>query len=207
MGALDFLENKIEAKVKFPVPKKKKLTENVTLNYQLITFLSQDIVPTIEHLQEKKVLPKNNFYKYLQRVSIMDSDDMFTIYERNQRAKEYKNDYALVVEYFGGLSAQLLSDYQKSNDPFLVDLLYAIIVYEFIMISSPFVVIQNGDVPNKKLLEEIEKEHKSLKSVFDKRFQALSNTKFKHGIYFNLFNKIKYCSQKQFLALVDGQLK
>lgn len=207
MSALDFLENKIEAKVKFPVYQKAKLTENILLNYQLITFLSQDIVPTIEHLQENKVLPKNKFYNYLQRLSDDDSDHMFDIYKKNKRDAEYVKDYELVVDYFKGLASQLLSDYQKANDPLIVDILYAIVVYEFILSSSPFVVIQQGNVPNAPLLEKISKEHEALKSVFDKRFEALSNTKFKHGIYAKLFYKIKYCSHKQFLQLVDGILK
>lgn len=207
MSALDFLENKIDIKAKFPVYQKPKLTENILLNYQLITFLSQDIVPTIEHLQENKVLPKNKFYNYLQRLSDDDSDHMFDIYKKNKRDAEYVKDYELVVDYFKGLASQLLSDYQKANDPLIVDALYAIIVYEFILSSSPFVVIQQGNVPNAPLLEKISKEHEALKSVFDKRFEALSNTKFKHGIYAKLFYKIKYCSHKQFLQLVDGILK
>lgn len=207
MSALDFLENKIEAKVKFPVYQKPKLTENILLNYQLITFLSQDIIPTIEYLQENQVLPKNKFYKYLQKLSDYDSDHMFDIYKKNNKDKEYIKDYELVVDYFKKLASQLLSDYQKSNDPLILEVLYAIIVYEFILSSSPFVVIQQGNLPNTPLLENISKEHEALKSVFDKRFEALSNTKFKHGIYSNLFYKIKYCSNKQFLALVDGNLK
>lgn len=207
MGAVDFLENKIETKVKFPVYQKPKLTENILLNYQLITFLSQDIVPTIEHLQENGIIPKNKFYNYLQRLSDDDSDHMFDIYKKNKRDAEYIKDYELVVDYFKGLASQLLSDYQKANDPFIVEALYAITVYEFILSSSPFVVIQQGNVPNATLLEKIAKEHEALKSVFDKRFEALSNTKFNHGIYAKLFFKIKYCSHKQFLQLVDGVLK
>lgn len=207
MGAIDFLENKIEAKVKFPVYQKPKLTENILLNYQLITFLSQDIVPTIEYLQENKVLPKNKFYTYLQKLSDDDSDHMFDIYKKNNRDAEYIKDYELVVDYFKRLASQLLSDYQKDNDPILVDTLYAIIVYEFILSSSPFVVIEQGNVPNAPLLDKIKKEHEALKLVFDKRFEALSNSKFTHGIYSKLFYKIKYCSHKQFLALVDGTLK
>lgn len=207
MSALDFLENKIDIKAKFPVYQKPKLTENILLNYQLITFLSQDIIPTIEHLQDNKVLPKNKFYNYLQKLSDDDSDHMFDIYKKNNRDKEYIKDYELVVDYFKGLASQLLSDYQKETDPIIVDALYAIIVYEFILSSSPFVVIQQGNVPNAPLLEKIAKEHETLKSVFDKRFEALSNTKFNHGIYSKLFYKIKYCSHKQFLQLVDGILK
>lgn len=207
MSALNFLENKIESKVKFPVYQKPKLTENILLNYQLITFLSQDIVPTIEYLQENKVLPKNKFYTYLQKLSDDDSDHMFDIYKKNNRDAEYIKDYEVVTGYFRRLASQLLSDYQKSTDPLIVDTLYAIVVYEFILSSSPFVVIEQGNIPNGKLLSKIQKELDALKLVFDKRFEALSNTKFTHGIYSKLFYKIKYCSHKQFLALVDGNLK
>lgn len=207
MSAVNFLENKIEAKVKFPVYQKPKLTENILLNYQLITFLSQDIVPTIEYLQENKVLPKNKFYTYLQKLSDDDSDHMFDIYKKNNRDAEYIKDYEVVTGYFRRLASQLLSDYQKSTDPLIIDTLYAIVVYEFILSSSPFVVIEQGNIPNGKLLSKIQKELDALKLVFDKRFEALSNAKFTHGIYSKLFYKIKYCSHKQFLALVDGNLK
>lgn len=207
MSALEFLDNKIEIKTKFPELKKRKLTENVTLNFQLITFMSQDIVPTIKQLQEDKVLPVNKFYNHLEKISVMDSDVMYDIYKKNKRDSEYIKDYELVVDYFKRLASQLLSDYQKSTDPFLEDLMYAIISYEFILSSSVFVVIQQGNLPNKKLLDQIQKEYENIKSVFDKRFEAVSNSKFKHGIYKNLFEKIKFCSQKQFLGLVDGTLK
>lgn len=207
MSAVNFLENKIETKVKFPVYQKPKLTENILLNYQLITFLSQDIVPTIEYLQENKVLPKNKFYTYLQKLSDDDSDHMFDIYKKNNRDAEYIKDYEVVTGYFRRLASQLLSEYQKSTDPLIIDTLYAIVVYEFILSSSPFVVIEQGNIPNGKLLSKIQKELDAIKLVFDKRFEALSNTKFTHGIYSKLFYKIKYCSHKQFLALVDGHLK
>lgn len=207
MSAIDFLPNTIQLKVKLPEPKRKPITENITLNYQLITFITQDILPTIEILQEKGIFAKNKLYNHLQKLSDGDSDYMFGVYQKNNRTEQYMKDYESVIDYFKSLSSQLLSDYQKSNDWALEELLFIITGYEFILSSAPFVALEFGNKPNYKIIDAIREELNTIKSVFDKRFSALSNTKFKHGQYEKLFYKIKYCSHKQFLGLIDGTLK
>jgi hypothetical protein len=207
MSAIDFLENKIQLKVTIPTPKQKPITENITLNYQLITFITQDILPTIEVLHEKGVFTKNKIYNHLQKLSDGDSDYMFGVYQKNNRKEQYMKDYESVIGYFKSLSSKLLSDYQKTNDWALEELLFIITGYEFILISAPFVAIEFGNKPNYKIIDKIREELETIKVIFDKRFSALSNVKFTHGQYQKLFEKIKYCSHKQFLGLIDGTLK
>lgn len=208
MSAINFLQNQLpKIKVNFPEPKRNPITENITLNYQLITFVTQDIMPTIEILQEKGVFEKNKLYNHLQKLSDGDSDHMFGVYKNNNREKEYIDDYDSTIGYFKSLSSRLLSDYQKTNDWALEELLFVITGYEFILSSAPFVAIQFNNKPNYKIIETIREELETIKKVFDRRFSLLSNSKFKHGQYEKLFQKIKYCSHKQFLGLVDGTLK
>lgn len=207
MTAAQFLDNKIQVKVNFPVVKPKPITENITLNYQIITFVTQDILPTIEILQEKGVFSKNKLYNHLQKLSDGDSDYMFEVYKKNNKQELYMKDYESVIGYFKSLSSKLLSEYQKSNDWALEELLFIITGYEFILSSAPFVAIEFGNKPNYKIIDKIQQELETIKSFFDKRFSMLSNLKFEHGQYKKLFDKIKYCSQKQFLGLIDGTLK
>lgn len=205
MTATQFLEAPIKVKIQFPKVKQKTITENITLNYQLITFITQDILPTIELLQEKSVLPKNKLYNFLQKLSDGDSNYMYEIYKKNNRTQDYMKDYDSVIGYFKSLAIKLLSDYQRANDNALEDLLFIIIGYEFILSSAPFVALEFGNKPNYKVIEKINQELQAVKLVFDKRFSVLSNTKFTHGQYKNLFNKIKYCSHKDFIQLIDGK--
>lgn len=208
MSAIDFLQNPLpKIKVNFPEVKQKPLTENITLNYQLITFITQDILPTIELLQEKGIFAKNKLYNHLQKLSDGDSNFMFEVYKKNNRSKQYIEDYDSVIGYFKSLSLKLLSEYQKTNDWALEELLYVITGYEFVLSSAPFVALEFGNMPEYNIINKIKHELDTIKLVFDKRFSLLSNTKFKHEQYKNLFNKIKYCSNKQFLGLVDGTLK
>lgn len=207
MSAVQFFENKNQVKIKFPEVKRKKLTENITLNYQIMTFLTQDIMVTMEHLEDKGVFKRSKIYNYLQKLSDKDSDYMHEVYKKNNRADQYMNDYESVIGYFKSLSSKLLSDYQKTTDNKLEDILFVITAYEFVLSSATFVALEFGSMPEYKIINNIKNELEKIKSVFDSRYSKVSNFKFEHGQFKSLFEKIKYCSQKQFLGLIDDTLK
>lgn len=203
MSAVNFFtQNPIKTSVKFP-KEKVHFTENLTLNYQLLTFITQDLVPSIEQLQEDKIISKSSFYTYLKKLIDGDSDNMHSIYKEAKKQDEYIKDYDFSITYFKKLASKQLSDYQKNNDPFLEDLLYVIISCEFIINNSHFIAIANHQPPNYKVLNQIEQEMKSIRNVFDSRYMKVSNQKFIHGQYKKLFDKIKYSSHKEFLKLTE----
>lgn len=204
MSALQFLNTEpVRVKLKFPKPPEPKIRENLTLNYQLITFITQDVIPSVKQLQDDGVLPKRNVYNYLVRLSDDDSNNMLNIYSEANRHIDYLKDYDYTTEYFKRLAENLLSDYQKKKDPVLSELLYIIVCYEFILNNVPFTAIFNHQLPNYKAMEVIEQEKLSIQIVFNSRFSKVSNQKFVHGKYKSLFDKIKNATHKEFIQFTN----
>lgn len=205
MSAINFLHNDpVKVKIKFPEPPKQKIKENITLNYQLINFLTQDVIPSVQQLQDDKILQRKNLYNHLLKLSDDDCGNMYNIYKEAGRQDEYTKDYYYVIEYFQKLAENLFSDYQKNSDKFLVDLMYVIICYEFILISVPTIAITNHQPPNYRVLKLISEEMEAIKKIFDERFAMVSNQKFIYGKYKSLFEKIKISTHKEFIQLTNN---
>ena len=205
MSAIHFLHtDPVKAKLKFPKPPKEKIKENITLNYQLINFLTQDVIPSVQQLQDDKILPKKNLYNHLLKLSDDDCGNMFKIYTEAGRKYEYAKDYDFITDYFQRLAGKLFSAYQKHTDKYLIDLMYVILCYEFITTSAPTIAIANHQSPNYKGLKLIQEELDAVKIVFNERFSKVSNQKFIHGKYKSLFDKIKKCTHNEFIQLTEN---
>lgn len=205
MNATQFFTSEpVKVQLKFPEPPKQKLKENLTLNYQLITFLTQDVIPSVQQLQDDFVLPKNKVYNHLIKLSDDDSNNMYNIYCEAAKKDEYAKDYEYTTDYFKKLAENLFSEYQKKSDSFLPKLIYTIICYEFILNNAPSIAIANHQLPNYKALKLISEEMEGIKKVFNSRFSKVSNQKFAHGKYKSLFEKIKNSTHKEFIQLTNN---
>ncbi|MGK6342867.1 hypothetical protein ACMGDK_11545 [Chryseobacterium sp. DT-3] len=184
--------------------KKATVKECHTLNYHIITLLTREIVDSLLIFSEKKLISTKDL-KYFEKLGNADNDFLFELYKKHGKQNFVYEDFTRVVDFFNKQSDKSLSEFQKSTDPLLKDILATIYELTFIKINITSVSLSLNKLPDSGIMKIVNEKIVELLDLFINRYQLVSNSKeFEFEKFVPIYKKIQKMDHKQFLELTKN---
>ena len=191
-------------KREFPNYQKKGLSENIIANYHFICLLGREVADSLAIFSEKGIIPSTNI-NFIERGMSKDMEYTWELAKKSGRTEQYYQDFELLVSYFKNLSANNLSQYQKSALPILEDTLSTLLIMNYSFHTAEFITKANNQKLSVKQMRILVRKYEELKKWFDKKFATVSNFSFDFEKFKSIWTKInqmKYQEARNYLTSV-----
>ena len=202
MSAINFL-NTQKVEYKIPSLKKHKITEPHALNHHIITLYTMEIVDELSLLASEGIISDKDI-KFFEKKSNLDVDYMEMLYSKHKKNTLFGSDFEMIKSFSNALAEKSLSDFQKLNQPFLLEILPIIYGLKFIKNNVQFVASVEKRIPDVNAVRIVREKIEELETLFLNVYAKCSNKKeFTFEQFKSLFDKVKKMTYKEFEATVN----
>ena len=203
MSAINFLDIK-KVEYKIPSLKKHKITEQHALNHHIITLYTMEIVDELSLLASEGIISDKDI-KFFEKKSNLDVDYMEMLYSKHKKNTLFGSDFEMIKSFFNALAEKSLSDFQKLNQPFLLEILPIIYGLKFIKNNVQFVASVEKRIPDVNAVRIVREKIEELETLFLNLYAKCSNKKeFTFEQFKSLFDKVKKMTYREFEATVNS---
>lgn len=205
MTAIQFI-NTPTIKLKSPKDFKpnREITEEIRLNYSIITLMTREISDTLSVYADKKII-SNKDVAYFEKLANGDNDHLFDIYKKHGFIKEASDDFLRITAMFQSLAKRSLSQYQATAEPKLVEMLSVIYGMGYIQIAIPKICASIGRTPEANTFRIIKEKKKELENLFMHKYRNVSNQKvFDFSQFAGIVSKLLKMNRTKFIEFTDN---